>query len=132
HFYTPIMQEPNLFDLVLQAKTSGGAGSMVGPVRNQIREMDPHLPLYNVMTLAGEIDQSLTQERLLTWLITSFGLLATLLVVLGLYGVLTFSVVRRTREIGIRVALGAQRRHVVFMIMKHGVVLVLGGAIVGI
>jgi predicted permease len=131
HFYTPIMQEPNLFGLVLQVKTRVNAESMIGPVRNQIREMDSHLPLYDVMTLAGEIDQSLTQERVLTWLTTSFGLLATILVVLGLYGVLTFSVARRTREIGIRLALGAQRRHVFLMVMKHGVVLVLCGAIAG-
>jgi predicted permease len=131
HFYAPIMQESNLFDLVLQAKTSASAETMLGPVRNQIRELDPHLPLYNVMTLAGEIDQSLTQDRLLTWLTTSFGLLATLLVVLGLYGVLTFSVARRTREIGIRMALGAQRRDVFVMVMKHGIVLVLCGTIAG-
>ncbi len=131
HFYAPVMQEPNLFDVVLQAKTSTSAETMLGPVRNQIRELDPHLPLYNVMTLAGEIDQSLTQDRLLTWLTTSFGLLATLLVVLGLYGVLTFSVARRTREIGIRMALGAQRRDVFVMVMKHGIVLVLCGTIAG-
>jgi len=131
HFYTPIMQEPNLFALVLQAKTSGQAESMIGPVRNEIREMDPHLPLYDVMTLSGEIDQSLTQERLLTWLTTSFSLLGTLLVVLGLYGVLTFSVARRTREIGIRLALGAQRRDVFKLIVTHGLILVLIGTALG-
>jgi len=131
HFYTPIMQETDLFALVLQTKTSGKVESIIGPVRNQMRDIDPHLPLYDVMTLAGEIDQSLTQERLLTWLTTSFGLLATLLVVLGLYGVLTFSVARRTREIGIRVALGAQRRDVFVMVMKHGLLLVIAGTVIG-
>ena len=131
HFYVPIMQEPNLFGVVLQARTTGSAESAISAVRNQIREMDPHLPLYDVMTLSGEIEQSLAQERLLTWLTTSFGALATILVILGLYGVLTFSVARRTREIGIRVALGAQRRDVFLMVMKHGLVLVLCGTIVG-
>ena len=58
-------------------------------------------------------------------------MLATLLVVIGLYGVVSFSVVRRTREIGIRLALGAQRRHVFVMVMKHGIVIVLCGAAVG-
>ena len=93
--------------------------------------MDSHLPLYEIKTLATEIDQSLIQERLVTWLATAFGILATLLVVIGLYGVVSFSVVRRTREIGIRLALGAQRYHVFVMVMKQGVVLVLGGALVG-
>ncbi len=132
HFYTPILQQPNLLDLTLQVRGSGDTDLIAGAVRNQIREMDPHLPLYNVKTLAAEIDQSLVQERLVTWLTTSFGVLATLLVVVGLYGVLSFSVVRRTREIGIRVALGAQRADVFLMVMKHGMILVFAGAIVGV
>jgi ABC-type antimicrobial peptide transport system permease subunit len=127
HFYTPIMQEKNLFGLALQVRASSDAESIASAVRNQVRELDPHLPLYDIKTLAAEIDQSLVQERLVTWLTTSFGVLATLLVVIGLYGVLSFSVVRRTREIGIRVALGAQRRDVFLMVMKHGMILVFAG-----
>jgi predicted permease len=131
HFYLPVMQLPNLFDLSLQISTTSDAASMAGAVRNQVKEIDPHLPVYNIKTLSNEIDQSLIQERMVSWLATSFGILATLLVVIGLYGVVSFSVVRRTREIGIRLALGAQRHHVFVMVMKHGVLLVLGGAIVG-
>ncbi|MGZ8844125.1 MAG: ABC transporter permease [Pyrinomonadaceae bacterium] len=131
HFYTPIMQEKNLLNLALQVRTSGDPESITGAVRNQVRELDPHLPLYDVKTLTAEIDQSLVQERLVTWLTTSFGVLATLLVVIGLYGVLSFSVVRRTREIGIRVALGAQRRDVFLMVIKQGMILVMAGAIAG-
>lgn len=131
HYYIPVMQLPDLFDLSLQVRTDGDPASLAGAVRNQVNEMDPHLPLYNVKTLSGEIDQSLIQERLVSWLAAAFGILATLLVVIGLYGVVSFSVVRRTREIGIRVALGAQRRHVFLMVMKHGIVLVVGGAIAG-
>ena len=131
HFYVPVMQLPNLFDLTLQIRTNSEPSALAGALRKQINEMDPHLPVYNVKTLTSEIDQSLIQERLVTWLATSFGILATLLVVIGLYGVVSFSVVRRTREIGIRLALGAQRRHVFVMVMKHGIVLVLGGAVAG-
>jgi ABC-type antimicrobial peptide transport system permease subunit len=94
--------------------------------------MDPHLPLYNIKTLSTEIDESLVQERLVTWLSAAFGVLATLLTALGLYGVLTFSVARRTREIGIRVALGAQRRDVFQLIMIRGVILVGVGIAVGL
>src|SRR5262249_46026445 len=128
----PILQEPNLLDLVLQVKTSDSAESMIGSVRNQIREMDPHLPLYNVKTLTAEIDQSLVQERLVTWLTTSFALLATLLCAVGLWGVLRFPVARRTREIGIRVALGAQRRDVFKLVIAHGMILVAIGVSLGI
>ena len=131
HFYTPIMQQKNILDMTLQVRASADAESVASAVRNQIRELDPHLPLYNIKTLAAEIDQSLIQERLVTWLTTAFGVLATLLVVIGLYGVLSFSVVRRTREIGIRVALGAQRRDVLLMVIKHGMILVLAGAFIG-
>src|SRR5204863_723329 len=132
HFYVPVMQLPNLFDLTLQIKTNSEPSALAGALRNQVNEMDPHLPVYNVKTLTSEVNQSLIQERLVTWLATSFGVLATLLVVIGLYGVVSFSVVRRTREIGIRLALGAQRRHVFVMVMKHGIILVLGGAVVGV
>ena len=132
HFYTPIMQQKNILDMTLQVRASADADSVASAVRNQIRELDPHLPLYNIKTLAAEIDQSLIQERLVTWLTTSFGVLATLLVVIGLYGVLSFSVVRRTREIGIRVALGAQRRDVFLMVIKHGMILVFAGALAGV
>jgi ABC-type antimicrobial peptide transport system permease subunit len=101
-------------------------------LRAELKGLDPHLPLYNIKTLATEIDQSLIQERLVTWLSVAFGLLATLLTALGLYGVLTFSVARRTREIGIRVALGAQRRDVFRLIMVRGVVLVGVGVAIGL
>jgi ABC-type antimicrobial peptide transport system permease subunit len=78
------------------------------------------------------MDQSLTQERMVTWLSAAFGILATLLTALGLYGVLTFSVARRIREIGIRVALGAQRRDVFRLIMIRGVILVCVGVAIGL
>jgi ABC-type lipoprotein release transport system permease subunit len=126
------MQEPHLFDVGLHIRTSGDPEQLAALLRNQVKELDPHLPLYNVKSLAAQIDQSLLSERLVTWLCSAFGLLATLLVALGLYGVLTFSVARRTREIGIRVALGAQRRDVLRLIITHGVILVGAGIVIGI
>ena len=90
------------------------------------------MPLYDIKTLANEIDESLVQERLVTWLTTAFGLLATLLTAIGLYGVLTFSLVRRTRETGIRVALGAQRRDVMKLVLVQGLILVTAGAALGL
>jgi predicted permease len=132
HFYTPTMQIPRLFDLALHVKTSVAPSSVADQLRAQIKALDPHLPLYNVKTLEGEIDESLAQDSLVTWLSGTFAILATLLTALGLYGVLTFSVARRTREIGIRVALGAQRRDVFKLIMVRGMILVSLGIAVGI
>ena len=105
---------------------------MAEQLRAELKNLDPHLPLYNIKTLANEIDESLVQERMVTWLTAAFGILATLLTALGLYGVLTFSVARRTREIGIRVALGAQRRDVFRLIMIRGVILVCVGVALGL
>jgi predicted permease len=132
HFYLPTAQEKVLTNLTLHVKTETEPQMVAESLRAELKALDPHLPLYNVKTLATEIDESLVNERLVTWLSSAFGLLATLLTALGLYGVLTFSVARRTREIGIRVALGAQRRDVFKLIMIRGVVLVAVGALVGV
>jgi predicted permease len=132
HFYLPTTQEKQLTGLTLHVKTSVSPDLVAEELRAQLKAIDPHLPLYNVKTLSIEIDQSLIQERLVTWLTAAFGVLATLLTALGLYGVLTFSVARRTREIGIRVALGAQRRDVFRLIMIRGVILVGVGVAIGL
>jgi len=132
HFYVPATQDSSLSNLTLHVKTSGDPNAVAEQLRAELKALDPHLPLYNIKTLSTEIDESLIQERMVTWLSTAFGLLATLLTALGLYGVLTFSVARRTREIGIRVALGAQRRDVFRMIMTRGVILVGVGVAIGI
>ena len=132
HFYLPTTQEKVLLNMTLHVKTETDPPVVAESLRAQLKTIDPHLPLYNVKTLSGEIDESLVQERLVTWLSSAFGLLATLLTALGLYGVLTFSVARRTREIGIRVALGAQRLDVFKLIMIRGVVLVGVGVLAGV
>ena len=132
HFYEPIMQQSRLSDLTMHVKTAAAPSSFIDPVRNEVQKLDPHLPLYDVKTLATQIDESLTQERLVTWLCTAFGLLATLLTALGLYGVLAFSVAQRTREIGIRVALGAQARDVFKLIIGQGMLLVIVGVALGL
>ena len=132
HIYVPTTQEPVLMGLTLHVKTTRDPHSVAEQLRAELKAIDPHLPLYNIKTLSTEIDESLVQERLVTWLSAAFGALATLLTALGLYGVLTFSVARRTREIGIRVALGAQRRDVFRLIMIRGVILVGVGVAVGL
>ncbi len=132
HFYLPITQESRLRDLTMHIKTAGEPAAFVDLVRGQVRRLDPRLPLYDVKTLATQIDESLTQERLVAWLCTAFGLLATLLAALGLYGVLAFSVAQRTREIGIRLALGAQAHDVFKLIIGQGMILVGIGVAIGV
>ena len=118
--------------LTLHVKTTAEPQAVAEQLRAELKAIDPHLPLYNIKTLRTEIDESLVQDRLVMWLSAAFGALAVLLTALGLYGVLTFSVARRTREIGIRVALGAQRRDVFRLIMIRGVILVGVGVAVGL
>jgi len=132
HFYLPVKQQKQLTNLALHLKTSSAPEGVAESLRAELKTIDPHLPLYDIKTLSTEIDQSLIQERLVTWLSSAFGVLATLLTALGLYGVLTFSVARRTREIGIRVALGAKRRDVFRLVMTRGIVLVAIGVLIGL
>jgi predicted permease len=132
HFYMPATQEERLTNMALHVKTFTDPNVVAESLRADLKALDPHLPLYDIKTLSNEIDQSLIQERIVTWLSSAFGVLATLLTALGLYGVLTFSVARRTREIGIRMALGAQRGDVFRMIMIRGIVLVGVGVAVGL
>jgi len=115
HFYTALAQEPRLFDMTLQVRTAGDPRTIRDLVRAQVHDVDPNLPLYATTTLETQIDNSLTEERLLSWLSSLFAVLATLLASVGLSGVVAFSVARRTREIGIRMALGAQRRDILFL-----------------
>jgi predicted permease len=132
HFYAPMAQEERLFDMTLQVRTSGDPEKIADLVRAQVHDLDANLPLYATTTLEIQIDDSLTQERLLTWLSSLFGLLATLLASLGLSGVVAFSVARRTREIGIRMALGAQPRDILRNVVSHMAFLVTAGMAVGL
>lgn len=132
HFYAPMAQEPRLFDMTLQVRTSGDAEKIGDLVRAQVHDLDGNLPLYATTTLEIQIDNSLTQERLLTWLSSLFGLLATLVASLGLSGVVAFSVARRTREIGIRMALGAQPGDILRSVVARMAFLVTAGMTVGL
>src|SRR5206468_13066994 len=90
------------------------------------------LPIYELKTLERQLDETLLTERLIALLSAGFGLLATVLAVIGLYGVMAFIVARRTKEIGVRMALGAQRTSVMWLVMKEVLVLVTIGLVIGV
>jgi ABC-type antimicrobial peptide transport system permease subunit len=97
-----------------------------------VHALDSSLPLFNIKTLAEQKSESLVQERLLAKLSGFFGALALLLASIGLYGVMAYNVVRQTREIGIRMALGASRQALLLMVLRDGLLMVAIGVAAGI
>jgi ABC-type antimicrobial peptide transport system permease subunit len=108
-------------------RTARDPEQMFSALRQMVNGIDSNVPVYRMKTLEKQLDNSLVTERLVAGLSSAFGLLATLLAAIGLYGVMAYTVARRTREIGIRMALGAAGGDVVWMIMKEVLVLVLIG-----
>ncbi len=98
-----------------ELRTAGNPTTIVPDVRRAVASVDVNLPLFGVKTQVQQIDDSLFEEHLFAKLVSCFGLLALLLASIGLYGVMSYAVVRRTSEIGIRVALGAQQGQVLWM-----------------
>ncbi|MDX2179512.1 MAG: ABC transporter permease [Bryobacteraceae bacterium] len=106
--------------------------SLYAAMRAEVKKLDPQLPLWDLKTLANELDQTLLTERLIALLATAFGALATLLAAIGLYGVMAFVVTRRTKEIGLRMALGASQASVLWNVMREVLSLVAIGLAIGI
>lgn len=113
-------------------RTKMNPATVSASIRGVLSQMDSNLPVFDVHTQEELIDQLLFQERMVAKLSGFFGLLALVLACIGLYGLLSYEVSRRTREIGIRMALGAQRRGVLRLVVGQGMVLAIIGAIVGI
>jgi ABC-type antimicrobial peptide transport system permease subunit len=112
-------------------RTSADASGVTSRVREEVQRIDANMPLFAIDTLAAQMNAALSQERLVATLSTLFGLLALTLACVGLYGLMAFSVVRRTGELGIRMALGAGRGGVVRLMMREAILLVLAGVAIG-
>ena len=118
--------------VTIEVRTASDPAAMVPAIRQAVAEVDPNLPLNNVKTQIEQADETLRMERLFAKLLTLFGLLAQQLAAIGLFGVMAYAVSQRTREIGIRMALGADRGKVLKMILGQGMTLALIGVVLGL
>src|SRR5262249_54141570 len=117
---------------VFYLRTLAASAATYAQTRNEVRQLDPAIPVYGMKTLESQLDETLLTDRLIAMLSAGFGLLATLLASIGLYGVMAFVVARRRKELGIRLALGAQPGSVIWMVMREVLMLLAIGLAVGI
>lgn len=136
-FFYPFMQIPEkVMPLVAKSvavvlRTHGDPTAIMGQVRERVREIDPRDVVYNVQTMDDVVATSYAARRLTMMLLTGFAVLAMLLASVGIYGVISYLVEQRTQEIGIRMALGAQRRDILAMVLSEGTKMALIGAVFG-
>jgi predicted permease len=130
--FEPYLADHNTFGMTVYLRTAMEPNQLFPALRAKVRELDGNIPIYGMRTTEEQISNSLSSERLIASLSAVFGFLATLLATIGLYGVMAYTVARRTREIGIRMALGAAEGNVVWMVMKEVLILVSIGVGVGV
>ncbi len=128
--YTSI--RPGTRGLTVMVRTAGEPSAMTEPVRTTLQQIDPDVPMTGITTQSEQVDNRFAQERLFALAYSLFGGLALLLACIGLFGLMSYSVSRRTNEIGIRMALGAQRAGVVGMVMRESMQMVAIGVLVGL
>jgi len=130
--YLPFSQYDSLRQRTLCVRAAGNASALIAAIRREARSLDPQLPVFNVKTFAEQINESISRERLVALLSSFFGLFALLLACLGLYGVMAYAVARRTREIGIRMALGARPGAVLWLVLRETLLLIFIGIVIGL
>jgi predicted permease len=131
-YYTPYAQTLPQTAMYFYVRTAIPPDQVFEPIRRAVAELDPNLPIRNMRTMEAQLDINMGSERMLSMLTGTFAALATLLAALGLYGVLAFNVARRTREIGIRMALGAHPGHVRRLIVRDVAIMIGVGGVVGV
>ncbi len=130
--YFPYCQRGSISDMQVELHTVGNSEALMPSVRAVLHDLDPNLPMQKPMTQRAQFDESFSQPRLFARLSMFFGLIAALLVATGLYGTLAYRVSRRTSEIGVRMALGAQRSQVLWMVLCESLLISIAGVAVGV
>jgi ABC-type antimicrobial peptide transport system permease subunit len=125
--FAPQVAGPATFEL----RTAADPEALLPAIRKVVADVNANIPLFDVQTESEQIDRILFRERLVARLASFFSLLALVLAGMGLYGLLSYDVARRRHEIGIRMALGAQARDVIRMVIRRGIGLALAGAVIG-
>jgi predicted permease len=130
--FVPDMQSKFPSSVAFYVRTTMPSDHMFAALRQQVTRLDSAMPVYEMKTLESQLDETLGTERLIAALSAAFGVLATLLAAIGLYGVMAYVVARRTKEIGLRMALGAARSSVVWLVMREVCILLGIGLAAGI
>jgi predicted permease len=130
--YFPYLAVSNVRGMTVYVRTQGDPRQFEDALRERMHQFDPHVPAVDLQTVNEQIGFSLRTERLVAGLSAVFGGFAMVLAVIGLYGVMAYTVLRRTREIGIRIALGALRSNVIAMIMREVLLLIGSGLVAGV
>jgi predicted permease len=125
-------QDANPSSLMLYARAAGDPKALFATLRREANALDGALPVTALRTMDDQVDESLSTQRMMAGLSVCFSIVATLLAAIGLYGVMAYTVSRRTREIGIRVALGASSSGIVRLVLRQGLGLTLGGIVLGV
>ena len=129
--YLPFAQTPST-EMLLLVRTTAAPAAIAAPVRSIVQGLDSNQPVFNVRTLDEFYQQrAVAVPMMIITLVTTMGLVGLILALIGLYGLITYSVSRRTREIGIRIAVGADRRQVLKMVIRQGLTLALTGVAIG-
>lgn len=131
-FYLPLLQGDEIGEATFYIRTALDAAQAAAILRRELEEVDRAIPITHVRTMEAQLDRSLARERALAALCTSFGILASALAAVGIYGLLAFLVARRKREIGVRMAVGATSGDVLRMMLREAVILVGAGVVIGV